>query len=162
MVDQPHVPHLEVRHEPTDVSVRWILWLLAGGVLLGLIINVAIWFLFQTLACHQDHVKQSPFPLAPTPNERLPAEPRLEQLERTANPSRENAFLRQAAREAKLKTYGHTEQAGYVHIPIDRAMTALAGKLPVRQKDSANDKRAGGLVDAGASNAGRLFRGGAP
>jgi hypothetical protein len=48
---------------------------------------------------------------------------------------------------------------GFVRIPIEEAMTLLANKLPARPSPPARERqKENGLVDAGASNSGRLFR----
>ena len=58
-----------------------------------------------------------------------------------------------------LYSYGPTHDEDYVHVPIDEAMKQLANKLPVREAPSAEQaRREGGLVDAGESNSGRMFR----
>jgi hypothetical protein len=48
---------------------------------------------------------------------------------------------------------------GFIRIPIRRAMDLLANKLPARQEPPVSQRRkANGLVDAGESNSGRMFR----
>ena len=54
------------------------------------------------------------------------------------------------------------EQEGFVRIPVERAMKLLENKLPARAAPPAEQaERSGGLVNAGESNSGRMFRKGA-
>ena len=87
-----------------------------------------------------------------------PQKPRLEEVDRLAGIASENVYLRLAAKEEYLSRYGETAEKGFVHIPIRRAMETLAGHLPVRKEQPAATKD-NGLVDSGASNSGRMFRG---
>jgi hypothetical protein len=69
-----------------------------------------------------------------------------------------------AGNEATLDSYGPSDDEGFIRVPIDRAMDFLVGRLPVRkeqpQKKSGDGKaRDRGMVNAGDSNSGRLFRG---
>ena len=63
-----------------------------------------------------------------------------------------------AEKEKVLNSYGPSEEKGFVHVPIQEAIKATAGKLPVRKQPpgGANDN---GLMDAGQSNSGRMFKG---
>ena len=58
--------------------------------------------------------------------------------------------------------YGRAEEDGFVDIPIERAMKLLANKLPARATEDDRASRAGGLVDGGEPNSGRLFKKGGP
>lgn len=161
--ERPHpddsLEHRSVRHERSDVGFGWVLGLiltsmgLAGVVFYGLVV-----FLYN-YRDHQAVIKRSPYPLAPAPRESLPAEPRLEQLDRLEKIQRPNVFVRQLDKEEILTRYGSTSEDGYIHIPIGRAMTLLENQLPVRKQPPAGEqRRANGLVDAGESNSGRMFR----
>jgi hypothetical protein len=175
-----HVEHVGVRHEQSDAGLRPILGVALGSIILGIIIAVALFvFLYRTQG-YLTKVRQSSFPVAseqrqqlpPGPgahplnggtragqHERLPPEPRLEQI----NVREGVAAARVAdlyARDADiLHSYGPTQEKGFVHIPIERAMTLLEGKLPVRKEPAPDGKRDQGLLDWGESNSGRLFRG---
>jgi hypothetical protein len=148
------VEHPSVHHEPTDANFRWIATILLAGVGFGVVSLCVILVAYNKYRQHQEEIKRSPFPLAPTPSTALPPEPRLEQVDRAVginNPS-------VAAEERLLESYGPAPEAGYAEIPIAEAMKRLAGKLPVRAGGPDQDKRANGLVDAGEPNSGRLFR----
>lgn len=150
----------EVRHERSDVSFRWIMGVLIGAAGLGVIIHFAVGWFFDDYRDYQARIKRSPFPLAPAPSDALPPAPRLEQLDRLAGVERSNVFEREASRERILNSFGPAAEEGFVHIPIDRAMALLANKLPARKAPAAGQgKREDGLVDSGASNSGRMFRG---
>ena len=98
-------------------------------------------------------------PAASQPSTALPAEPRLEQIDRQEGMESANAYEIEASKLATLNSYGPTGEEGFVHIPIGRALELLEGKLPARKEPSAEQrKRQNGLVDGGGPNSGRLFR----
>ncbi len=153
--------HPDVRYEHTDVSFPGVMTVLGVLMFCGLLIFFFVWLVFYRIQLQQKVVKKSPFPLAPEPSETLPREPRLEQIDRMAGVERPNVYVRESDRLKVLENYGPAEEDAYVHIPIDQAMKMLAGKLPSRKEPSAEQRRrSGGLVDAGESNSGRMFRGG--
>jgi hypothetical protein len=153
--------HPSVSYEPRDAPFRWILVVAIGFLCLLAGLFAAIHAYFRADMTHLSVRRQSDFPLAEHPSTALPVGPRLEQIDRIAGISRPNVFLRQLAKEAQLSRYGRTEEKGFVHIPIGRAMQLLAGHLPVRANRSSGGKD-NGLVDFGASNSGRMFRGAPP
>jgi len=152
--------HAEVRHEHSDASFRWILGIIIGAMVFAAIVHAVVLRFFYSYQDYQDVIKRSNYPLASTHAESLPPEPRLEQVNRMAGIEKGNVYLREEGKEARLHSYGSTEE-DYVHIPIDRAMDFLAGKLPARTNQPTTDqaRRQNGLVDAGESNSGRMFRG---
>jgi hypothetical protein len=158
-----------VRYERTDASFRWVMACIVAAAALGLVIFFGVWFFMEGYGAHQAKTKKSPFPLAPGPSESLPPEPRLEQLDHLAGNKGRRVYEWEAAKLGVLDSYGPTREEGYIHIPIDRAMDLLAGDkklretmLPSRPEPPAEQRRrSDGLVDAGASNSGRMFRGGA-
>jgi hypothetical protein len=167
-VRDSHVPpgellHSDVRYDRSDASFWWVFGVvLAGAIALGVFTYVIHRF-FHDYAAYQAEIKKSPYTLAPEPATSLPPEPRLEQLNRLDEVRRSDVYIREESREKILASYGPAG-SGYVHIPIDRAMDRLAGKLPVREQHPSEEqaRRQNGLVDAGASNSGRMFRGKAP
>jgi hypothetical protein len=67
-----------------------------------------------------------------------------------------NVWERQLAKERVLHSYGKTDEDGFVHIPIQEAMTTLAEQLSkAKPPEPAHSE---GLLDAGESNSGRMFR----
>jgi hypothetical protein len=153
------IEHPQVRYEHRDTSFGWILGIGITTLALGaVILSVLLWF-FNLYKNYQATIKRSPFPLAAQPSEALPARPRLEQVDRLAGIETPNVYVREIAKEEILNSYGSTPEQEFVHIPIDRAMTLLANKLPARPEPPASQRRRqNGLVDAGESNSGRMFR----
>jgi hypothetical protein len=149
--------HAEVRYERTDANFRWVLGILTGGVLLGAFILYVVLAFFHYYGSYQTAIKESAFPLAPAPADALPAEPRLEQVDRLAGVQRVNVATQELEKEKVLNSYGPTDEKGYVHIPVDRAIDSLASKTSAA-KTSGPGRKANGLVDSGASNSGRVFR----
>ncbi|HLW64185.1 MAG TPA: hypothetical protein VKS79_02625, partial [Gemmataceae bacterium] len=150
--------HPTVRFERSDVNFVWILGILLGALLLGGIILTGVFRFYHIYGEQQARIKRSDYPVLPVRHGSLPAEPSLEQIKRMAGNQEGNVYLRQAQEESILNSYGEVEE-GYLHIPIGRAMDALADKLPAREPPSPEQvRRQNGLVDSGASNSGRMFR----
>jgi hypothetical protein len=156
--------HASIRTEKSDASFGWVLGLIIGAMCFVALVQWAILRFYNDYEAYQAKIKASRYPLATTPSTGLPPEPRLEQVNRMAEIESPNVFLREASKESVLRGYGATQEKGYVHIPIDRAMDYLADKLPAREEQPAAEqrKRQDGLVDYGASNSGRMFRGKTP
>jgi hypothetical protein len=153
------VAHPEVHYEKSDINFRWIVGILIGALVFGIIIQLAVWDFFSDYRTFQAEVKRSRFPLAPAPADSRPAEPRLEQLDRLEEGLRTSAAAREATELSILHSYGPTSEDGYVHVPIDRAMKLVQKQLRSRPDRQMGDKRENGLVDSGAPNSGRLYRG---
>jgi hypothetical protein len=154
-----HPEHPWVRHERTDVSFRAILIVIVGAMIFAAAMHFVLLVFFYDYRDYQNAIKKSPWPLAATPSTRLPPEPRLEQLNRIEQLPSSDAFYRELPREQWLDRYGPTNEEGYVHIPIGRAIDLLAGKLPARKPVPGQARRHdAGLIDAGEPNSGRLFR----
>ncbi len=164
--DDGGLEHPNVHREETDASFRAILYLLIGAAAIALVIYLGITAFFSGWRDHETAVKKSPFPLATRPSADprdlppLPAgEPRLEQIDRIAGIEKPNINERYTAKEEVLHSFGSTQEKGFVHIPIERAMKMLENKLPARAEPPADKAwRADGLIDSGESNSGREFR----
>ncbi len=152
--------HPTVRYEHSDAGFRWIFGLLVVAAVFLVITGYAIRAFFYVYRDREAAVKSSHFPLAASESRSLPPEPRLEQINRMAEIEKGNVRLRYEQKEAVLNSYGPAGEK-YVHIPIDRAMDVLANRLPARtaQPPAAQLRRQNGLVGAGESNSGRMFRG---
>jgi hypothetical protein len=150
--------HPSIKFEPRDVAFRWVLIVSIAFFCIGAVIFSLVYAFFRVDTARVASRRESEFPLAEHPSNALPAEPRLEEVDRLAGIARENVYLRLAAKEDQLNLYGETQEKGFVHIPIRRAMETLAGHLPVRKEQPAASQD-NGLVDSGASNSGRMFRG---
>ena len=152
------IEHPSVRHERSDASFGWVLGLIIGAVVLGVAIHFAVRAFLAHSVSTLASTRGSHFPLAAEPSRTLPPEPRLEQLDRLTEISSSNFKVREQARLEVLNSLGPTKQPDFVHIPIDRAMRHLADKLPARSDDNVQ-RHDNGLVNGGASNSGRLFKG---
>ena len=150
--------HPSIKFEPRDVPFRWVFVVSIAFFCIGAVIFSLVYAFFRVDTARLASRRESEFPLAEHPSNALPAEPRLEEVDRLAGIARENVYLRLAAKEDQLSLYGEAQEKGFVHIPIRRAMETLAGHLPVRKEQPAATKD-NGLVDSGASNSGRMFRG---
>jgi len=112
----------EIRHEPSDINVRSILWAGIGLVILAGIVHVFLWWLFDYYVAREAGLdRPRPLPLATRPSEPLPPEPRLQ-----ASPARDMNEMR-TAEEARLHSYGWIDQkAGIIRIPVEQAMRLVA------------------------------------
>jgi hypothetical protein len=131
---------------------------MACAVVLGIAIYLAVWQFFIHYSDHLAEKGKSTFPLAPAPSAALPPEPRLEELDRLTGNDASNVYARQKAKEDALRRYGGTEETGYVHVPVAKAIDHFANRLPVRKQEADEPRHDLGLVDGGESNSGRLFR----
>ncbi|MCE5268156.1 MAG: hypothetical protein LLG00_09755 [Planctomycetaceae bacterium] len=161
-MDDRSPEHPGVHFERKDVRFGCLLaaLLAAGCVLVGL--SYTIWQFYWWQAGVHEREGRSPYPMAPAPSTRLPREPRLEQLERMARVESDTLSSRLAAQQRVLDSYGPSGEKGFVHIPIEQAIKAVAGRLPVRHKPPEAPVKSRGLVNSGDSNSGRMFRGDSP
>jgi hypothetical protein len=158
---QDQVEHPNARYEGKDVRFGCILSLLiAAGCYLAFHFTLIRGFFRYEDRIHTENGK-SQYRLMPTPSAELPPEPRLEQLNRMENKSRETADDRQGEMERLLHSHGPTADRGFVHIPIEEAMKKIVEQLPIREQppDHGKDR---GLLDDGQPNSGRVFRGALP
>lgn len=155
------VEHPSIKFEQRDISFRWVLIVAIAFFGVGAAMFILVFEFYRADTKRLASRRESEFPLAEHPSTALPASPRLEQIDRLAGIPAENVYLRLSAKEDQLELYGETGEKGFVHIPIRRAMESLAGRLPVR-KHSPTGGKDYGLVDFGASNSGRMFRGSPP
>jgi hypothetical protein len=147
-----------VRFEQTDVGVRGVFIIIAVLAVLAPALFGGVWWWFARYNNRESAIKQSPFPLAEQPSLKLPPEPRLEQLDRMAGKPTD-AFPRLEEKEEVLNGLGPTDEPGFVHIPIKRAMALIVDKLPADKGPPPNEARNAGLLDDGEPNSGRVYRG---
>ena len=153
------IEHPSVRFERQDVRFGGILLVILGAACLACFHYAIMWWFFNHRNAYEAAIKRSPYPLAPAPSVTLPVEPRLEQLDRAAGIERPNVFLREASKEKVLGSVGPTSEPDFVHIPIDRAMQLVIEHLPAQEQTPQRTVKDKGLLDGGAPNSGRLFRG---
>ena len=162
----PHPENPGVLYEHTDASFRSIARIILISAVVGVVVLYAI--LRSSIALTRTTRRGSkprPTRWQPSRSSQLPrgAAPGADQPHGERPERRMSTCARRRRRILKLRSYTSAED-GYVHIPIDRAMDYLAGKLAVRKEQPSGKQaeRQNGLVDAGASNSGRMFRGDKP
>jgi hypothetical protein len=148
--DVSHIKNVDVTHEASDVSIGGILKFAVGLTIFAVIVHVLIWGMFIFLNAQEEKKEPQPGPMAMTPEERLPPDPRLQAapgfgvklengqwvpLEKKA-PQAEYRVLRQQW-EQRLKC-DDLATPGQVNgqttcTPIDQAMQQVIG-LPSRVK----------------------------
>jgi hypothetical protein len=143
-------------YERKDIRFGWLAAVLVAVCCFAAIHYYTIWRLLWFREGVQESQVQSPYPMAPKLSAKLPPEPRLEQLDRLAGVDSSEVNKRLAAQEKLLNSYGPTADKGFVHIPIQQAIRAVAGQLPVRKQRGETTKD-NGLIDSGESNSGRMF-----
>jgi len=145
--DVSHIKNLDVTHEASDVSVSVIAKFVLGLSVLGVVVFVLMWGLFRFLDTQEAGKAPKPGPMAMSPQERLPPDPRLQaapgfgvKLENgewvpleKREPETEYRVLReQWERDLKCSMEpASSVRAGCV--PIDQAMQKVLG-LPSRVK----------------------------
>ena len=110
-----------------DINLRGVVMTSLALVVVAIVVQVAMWLLFDYFAVREAAKTPHLYPLASTET-RLPPQPRVQ-----ANPAEDMKALRLES-EAMLTSYAWVnEKAGIVRIPIDRAMILVAERgLPVR------------------------------
>jgi len=157
------VEHAAVRYEPKDIGIRWLVGIAVAVCCFAVIQNYGVWRYLWFHEHTEKEVDRSPYPSVPAPSRALPPQPRLEQIDRMAGVENPGASDPLAVKERALHGYGPTAEKGFVHIPIRQAIKAVAGSLPVAEESSrARAAHSNGLLDAGESNSGRMFRGASP
>jgi hypothetical protein len=148
------------RHEHRDVNIPGLL--ICAGVLAATVALAffAAWWAFDYLSA-RDKSKPSAFPLAAQERDRLPPEPRLEEIDRLEG-KKGNVRPKEvhAGHERMLETYGWVdEKAGVVRIPISRAMKIIVDNnlLPARPDEAGDRKLERERPRPGAANSGRLI-----
>ncbi len=150
-----------VRYEPRDVSFLGFLLVLVTAAFIAFFHYTMVWWFFGHYNAYESEIKESRFPLAPTPSGRLPPAPTLDELNRVERIESGNVYQRQEAAESILHSYGPAGEHGFAHVPIDVAMKAVAAKLSATAERQRAPK-SNGLLDSGGPNSGRIFREGPP
>jgi hypothetical protein len=172
--DVSHIKNLDVTHEASDVSVSGIAKFVLGLTVLGVVVFVLMWGLFRFLDTQEETKEPQPGPMAMSPQERLPPEPRLQaakgfgvRLENgelvnleNKEPEAEYHVLREqwerdlkCPREQELNVLPGC-------VPIDQAMEKVIG-LPSRVKVTSEEGRGARAEDYGldpptAASSGRV------
>jgi len=116
------------RHEQSDVNVSGVVVFAIVLVVVGVLIQGAVWVLYREFVQSASSSGAAEFPLAADAMRRLPPEPRLQ-----VDPRGDMANLRRSQDEV-LESYAWIDRnAGIVRIPIDQAMKLIAERgLPTR------------------------------
>jgi hypothetical protein len=129
------------RHEHTDVPVRPLKLFFIWTLILGVLVHVGLYALFNLYdAAEQDRDKQRVrSALTRTREEKLPPEPRVQGIPSVhANTPREDADEMRRQNDTALSAYGKTDN-GMVRVPIDRAMD-LALQAGFKKSETASSK----------------------
>lgn len=123
------------KHERSDVSVRFMAYVVVGLTLLTLGGMGVSWWYFSAVEQEERAAERPVPPLAATLPE-LPPEPRLQVV-----PAADLTSVR-VREDSILTTYGWIDRkSGLVRIPIDRAIEVLAERgLPARVLEENGDK----------------------
>lgn len=76
--DVSHIKNLDVTHEASDVSVSGVAKFVLGLTVLGIVVFLLMWGMFDFLNAQEEEKTPMPGPMAMTPQERLPPDPRLQ------------------------------------------------------------------------------------
>jgi hypothetical protein len=176
--DVSHIKNLDVTHEGSDVSVSGVLKFVVGLTVMTAVVFVLMWGMFRFLYAETEK-EPDPGPMAMTPSERLPPDPKLqaapgfgvklENGERVPlemrEPQAEYRVLRdQWERQLKCENVdpsGEVKSDANVDkgcVPIDQAMQkVLEAGLPSRKQDNASTSATGyGLRLPTAASSGRM------
>jgi Ca2+/H+ antiporter len=147
--DVSYITNPDVAHEHSDVSVRPLLWFVAGLTVFTAAMALAMYLMFLFFQDREQAAELRPSPLARQGEDRLPPEPRLQlapgfevrtedgrrvplsydpdsPVERAPRPQSEYWEVREEWRR-KLHGYGWVDQnAGTVRVPVEEAMRRYA------------------------------------
>ena len=152
----------ENRYEETDASFRGVTIVAIAGCVIGAAVFVAVRGFYWAALESQPPARATTFTAPENPTEQLPPEPRLELLDRQQKTPASNVSRWEQGEEKALETYGTSDEKGFVRIPLKEAMQIVVGQLPSRKPADQPKYPDRGLIDAGESNSGRMFRGGSP
>ena len=149
--DVSHIKNLDVTHEASDVSVSGVLKFVLGLTVLTVAVFVMMWGLFRFLNAQETEKEPDPGPMAMSPQERLPPDPKLQAapgfgvklqdgefvpLEKR-EPEAEYRVLREQWERQLNCAHGHEGLDAEACLPINSAIDRLfEGKgLPVRANE---------------------------
>jgi hypothetical protein len=157
--DPPAPVRSDVRYEHRDVGFWAVLLVAVVACVVGGGIFLVVRGFYWVALDSRPEGQPTAFAAPEKPTSQLPPEPRLELLDRLEKTPASNVAKWEQGEEKLLETYGTTDEKGFVKIPLRRAMETIADHLPARKEADRPKFRDKGLVDAGESNSGRMFRG---
>ncbi len=127
------VTNPDVRYERRDVNSRWVVLFAVALLVVGVLIHLVLWWMFEALLGRESAAKRSELPLLQEQRRetgrRLPPTPRLEGIEaggqaHTVGRYGPGSGREQAAvEEQRLNEFGWVDpKAGLVRIPVRDAM----------------------------------------
>lgn len=142
--------HADVHHEEHDINVRAVLWFAVAFVVTGIVIHVALWFLYKGFAELERRRTDPPVTLVVRTERELPPQPRLqpfpEEVPEWAGVQQRASFRTPVDDMVKLRALENRQLTSYgwvdpeqtrVRIPIERAMELTIQRgLPVRSDTS--------------------------
>jgi hypothetical protein len=137
--DVSHIRNVEVTHEKSDVNVRAVL---TFGVVLALstiVISVGLWMLFKFFNSEEQKKDPKPGPMALSPKDRLPPEPRLQAAPgfQITLESGQTVSLEKAPPQAEYRVLRQQWEETLKAIAIDDAMKKIVSQgLPSKPKGS--------------------------
>jgi uncharacterized protein DUF6479 len=150
--DVSHIKNVDVTHEASDVSISGIMKFVVGLTVLGIVIQVLMWGMFNFLKAQQKKEEPPPRPMAMTEQERLPPEPRLQAAKGFGVKLENGQWVPLENKEPQAEyrvlyeqwertlNEGAKDQSGkVVGMPIDQAMQQVIGNLPSRTRDVSQD-----------------------
>lgn len=151
------IEHPTVKREERDVWTGGVFVVLVVCLIIGAIDIFVVWHFFKHNETEQAAIKASHYPLAATPSLTLPAEPRLDPLNRISGNEQANVYQMEASDLKQLNQTGLAAEKGFAHIPIAEAMKIVVGRLPVRKQPDPAAGKDNGLRFGGEPNSGRMF-----
>jgi hypothetical protein len=128
--DVSHIRNVEVTHEKSDVNVRAVL---TFGVVLALstiVISVGLWMLFKFFNSEEQKKDPKPGPMALSPKDRLPPEPRLQAAPgfQITLESGQTVSLEKAPPQAEYRVLRQQWEETLKAIAIDDAMKKIVSQ----------------------------------
>ncbi len=146
-----HIKNLDVTHEASDVSVSGVLKFVLGLTVLTVAVFLMMWGMFRLFNAQEAEKEPDPGPMAMSPQERLPPDPKLQaapgfgvKLENgefvpldKREPEAEYRVLREQRQRELNCEHGHEAARLTPCVPINSAIDRLfEGKgLPVRANE---------------------------
>ena len=76
--DVSHIKNLDVTHEASDISVSGVLKFVLGLSIMTVAVFVLMWAMFRLMYAQEAEKEPDPGPMAMSPQERLPPDPKLQ------------------------------------------------------------------------------------
>jgi hypothetical protein len=149
--------HPNVRYEQREPWLIWVLAVLGVIVVAFIVTTLGGWSLLHGFKSTRGETG-GPSQYS-VPSDELPAQPRLELIQRfEGSPETRDHALRPDA-NAILNSFGKTSDSRFVRIPIETAMKLAPSKLAIRPSKDEKSPPIYGLLGNGESSSGRIYSG---